>query len=155
MNKKISLDEMAPLIREALDNNGTVSFVSAGTSMTPMLRDRKDTITLVKVNGKLKVGDVPFYQRDNGQYILHRVIFVNDDTYVMRGDNHWYNEYNIRQDQIIGVLSSFERNGKVYSVNDKDYLTYVKFLPLIRYIRKYYYWFKSQVYNFLKFLTKK
>ncbi|MEE1065308.1 MAG: S24/S26 family peptidase [Acutalibacteraceae bacterium] len=153
MSKKVSMDDMAPLIRETLAESGEVSFVSAGVSMLPTIRDRKDTVTLVRPQGKLRKGDVPFYQRDNGQYILHRVIYVNGDTYVMRGDNQWENEYNIRHDQIIGVLYSFDRNGKTHKVTDAGYKIYVKFLPVIRYIRKYYYLFKSKVYAFIKFLT--
>ena len=155
MSKKVSMDDMAPLIRETLAESGEVSFVSAGVSMLPTIRDRKDTVTLVKPQGKLKKGDVPFYRRDNGQYILHRVIYVNGDTYVMRGDNQWQNEYNIRHDQIIGVLCSFDRNGKTHKVTDFSYRVYVKLLPLVRYSRKYYYLFKSKVYAFLKYLIKK
>ena len=153
MSKKVSMDDMAPLIRETLAESGEVSFVSAGVSMLPTIRDRKDTVTLVSPQGKLKKGDVPFYQRDNGQYILHRVISVNGDTYVMRGDNQWEIEYNIRHDQIIGVLYSFDRNGKTHKVTDAGYKIYVKFLPIIRYSRKYYYLLKSKVYSFIKFLT--
>lgn len=155
MSEKISLNEMAPLIRETLEENGEVSFVSAGRSMLPIIRDRKDTVTLVKPKKEIKAGDVVFYQRDNGRFILHRVMYVNSGTYVMRGDNQWDNEYNIRRDQIIGILKSFERNGKVHNVTDRDYLMYVKFLPLIRFVRKTYYGFKSQVYKFVKYLVKR
>lgn len=155
MSKKISMEEMAPLIQEILAESGEVSFVSAGTSMLPTIRDRKDTVTLVKPQGKLKKGDIPFYRRDNGQYILHRVVYVNGDTYVMCGDNQWENEYNIRHDQIIGVLHSFDRDGKTHKVTDLDYRIYVKLLPLVKYGRKYYYLLKSKVYSFLKFLFGK
>lgn len=155
MSNKVSINEMAPLICEALEKNGEVSFVSTGRSMLPVIRDRKDTITLTKPPRNIKQGDVAFYRRDNGQYILHRVMFVNADTYVMRGDNQWDNEYNVRRDQIIGVLKAFERNGKVHNVTDRSYQTYVKLLPLVRFVRKYYYSFKSQVYKFLKYLFKK
>lgn len=146
------MHEMAPLIEEILAESGEVSFVSAGVSMMPTIRDRKDVVTLVRPEGKLKKGDVPFYRRDNGQYILHRIIYVNNDTYVTRGDNQWENEYNVRDDQIIGVLYSFDRDGKTYKVTDAGYKIYVKFLPVIRYLRKYYYLFKSKVYAFLQFL---
>lgn len=155
MSEKISLNEMEPLIRETLDKNGEVSFVSAGRSMLPIIRDRKDTVTLVKPKKNIKAGDVVFYQRDNGRFILHRVMYVNAGTYVMRGDNQWDNEYNVRRDQIIGVLKSIERNGKVHNVTDRDYLMYVKFLPAIRLLRKTYYGFKSKVYKFVKYLLKR
>lgn len=155
MSNKISISEMAPLICEALEKNGEVSFVSTGRSMLPVIRDRKDTVTLTKPPRNIKKGDVAFYRRDNGQYILHRVMFVNGDTYVLRGDNRWDNEYNVSRSQIIGVLKSFERNGKVHNVTDRSYQMYVKLLPLVRFVRKYYYKAKSQVYKFLKFLFKK
>ncbi|MDY5935361.1 MAG: S24/S26 family peptidase [Oscillospiraceae bacterium] len=155
MSEKISLNEMAPLIRETLEKNGEVTFISAGRSMLPVIRDRKDAVTLVKPKREIKPGDIVFYQRDNGQFILHRVMFVNSDKYVMRGDNQWDNEYNIRRDQIIGVLKCFERNGKTHNVIDRDYLMYVKLLPLIRFFRKTYYGFKSKVYKFVKYLVKR
>lgn len=155
MSEKISLNEMAPLIRETLEKNGEVTFISAGRSMLPVIRDRKDAVTLVKPKREIKPGDIVFYQRDNGQFILHRVMFVNSDKYVMRGDNQWDNEYNIRRDQIIGVLKCFERNGKIHNVTDRDYMMYVKLLPLIRFFRKTYYGFKSKVYKFVKYLVKR
>ena len=155
MSEKISLNEMAPLIRETLEKNGEVTFISAGRSMLPVIRDRKDAVTLVKPKREIKPGDIVFYQRDNGQFILHRVMFVNSDKYVMRGDNQWDNEYNIRRDQIIGVLKCFERNGKIHNVTDRDYLMYVRLLPLIRFFRKTYYGFKSKVYKFVKYLVKR
>lgn len=155
MSEKISLNEMAPLIRETLEKNGEVTFISAGRSMLPVIRDRKDAVTLVKPKREIKPGDIVFYQRDNGQFILHRVMFVNSDKYVMRGDNQWDNEYNIRRDQIIGVLKCFERNGKIHNVTDRDYLMYVKLLPLIRFFRKTYYGFKSKVFKFVKYLVKR
>lgn len=155
MSKRVSLEELVPVMREALEESGEVSFISAGTSMLPTIRDRKDTVTLVKPQGKLKKGDIPFYQRDNGQYILHRIVYVNGDTYVTCGDNQWVNEYNVRDDQIIGVLKSFDRNGKTHHVDDTSYKLYVKLLPAIRWIYRLSNSVKIRVLNFIKFLFKK
>ncbi len=155
MSEKVSLNDMNPVICEALESHGEVSFVSAGRSMLPIIRDRKDTITLVKPRKAIKPGDVVFYRRDNGKFVLHRVMFVNSGTFVMRGDNQWDNEYNIRRDQIIGILKCIERNGKIHNVTDWDYMMYVKLLPIIRFIRKTYYGLKSKVYKFVKYLVKR
>lgn len=155
MSEKVSLNDMYTVICEALESHGEVSFVSAGRSMLPIIRDRKDTITLVKPRKAIKPGDVVFYRRDNGKFVLHRVMFVNSGTFVMRGDNQWDNEYNIRCDQIIGILKCIERNGKIHNVTDWDYMMYVKFLPIIRFIRKTYYGLKSKVYKFVKYLVKR
>ena len=67
MSEKVSLNDMAPVIRDALDNHGEVSFVSSGRSMLPLIRDRKDTITLVKPKKAIKPGDIVFYQRDKSR----------------------------------------------------------------------------------------
>lgn len=155
MSKNVNLDELVPIIRETLAESGEVSFISAGVSMLPTIRDRKDTVTIVKPEGKLRKGDVPFYQRDNGQYILHRIVYVNGDTYVTCGDNQWVNEYNVRDDQIIGVLKSIDRNGKTYNVDDKFCQLYVKCLPVIRWIYRLYNGAKRRIVNFIKYLTKK
>lgn len=155
MSKKVSLEELVPIMQETLNESGEVSFVSAGVSMLPTIRDRKDTVTLVKPTGKLKKGDVPFYRRSNGQYVLHRIVYVNGETYVTCGDNQWVNEYNVQDEQIIGVLKSINRNGKVYNVDDKLYKNYVKVLPAVRWIYRIYNAIKRRTLNFISFLLKK
>lgn len=155
MNNNESYNDAAPIIYETLEKHGEISFVSAGRSMLPVIRDGKDTVTVVKPRRDIKAGDVAFYQRGNGQFILQRVMFVNGGTLVLRGDNQWGNEYNVSKERIIGVLKSFERNGKEHGVRDSDYLLYVRFLPLIRFFRRYFYLFKSQVYKFVKYLVKR
>ena len=52
------------------------------------------------------------YKRDNGKHILHRVLKVRRDDYVMCGDNRWAKEYGIQDRHIIGVLTAVIRNGK-------------------------------------------
>ena len=123
--------------------------------MLPLIRDGKDSVTVAKPRRDIKAGDVVFCRRDNGQFILQRVMFVNGETLVLRGDNQWGNEYNVGKERVIGVMKSFERNGKEHSVKDRDYLLYTRLLPLVRFFRKYFYLFKSQVYKFVKYLLKR
>ncbi len=155
MNNNENHNDAAPIIYEALEKHGEISFVSAGRSMLPLIRGGKDMVTVAKPRRDIKEGDVAFCRRDNGQLILQRVMFVNGGTLVLRGDNQWDNEYNVGRERVIGVLKSFERNGKVHSVRDRDYLLYVRFLPLIRFFRRYFYLFKSHVYKFVKYLLKR
>lgn len=129
-----SFEEIAPVMREILEENGRVSFVSGGRSMLPTIRDGVDTVTLIKPDGRLKKGDIVFYQRDNGQYILHRIIGISGDTYITRGDNQWFDDFNIRQEQIIGVLTGIERNGKLLKSDSLMNKVYVFFLPFIRWL---------------------
>lgn len=124
MNKIVSMDELMPIMKETLDSGGKVTFTPKGISMLPMLRSDVDTVTLEKPIFPLKKYDIPLYTRDNGKYVLHRVVKVTKEGYVMRGDNQLINERGIGESQIIGIVTDFTRKGKQYNVNDFEYRIY-------------------------------
>ena len=57
--------------------------------------------------------------------MLHRVISVRDDGYLIRGDNTYAME-TVPNDAVIGVLTGFVRKGRQYSVEDPAYRRYVR-----------------------------
>ena len=65
--------------------------------------------------------DAILYRRDNGRYVLHRILAVCPDSYVLRGDNCLRKEYGIREDQVLGVLTDVIRKGKKMDVNSPSY----------------------------------
>ena len=146
-NIRISLAEILPVMQEKIEAGGEVSFTVAGTSMQPMVFDRKDTVTLKKATLPLKKYDVPFYRRDNGQFVLHRIVKIQKNgNYTCRGDNQTFNELDVREDQVIGVLTSFERKGKFVDVNKSFwYKVYCRLWVIVRYIRLYKYYFKRVI----------
>jgi hypothetical protein len=113
LNNQISLQEVAALMEEILQGGGEVAFVPGGSSMLPMLRDRQDKIILVQPPEKLHKYDITLYRRKNGKFVLHRVIDVNGNTYVLCGDYQWQREYGVRHDQVLAVVKAFYR-GKTY-----------------------------------------
>lgn len=124
LSKIVSMDELVPIMEESLERGGKVTFTPKGTSMLPMLRSNVDTVTLEKPVLPLKKYDLPLYVRDNGMYVLHRVVKVEKDGYVMRGDNQLINERGITDEQIIGLVTDFSRKGKQYSVKCFSYRIY-------------------------------
>ena len=121
MNKRIPMEEMYPLMAEMLEKDGTVTFTVSGWSMQPMVYNLRDTVTLVKPQLPLKKYDLPLFRLDDGKFILHRVVKVyRNGNYKCQGDNRWEPEDNIRDDQIIGVVKSFNRKGKQIDV-DKSF----------------------------------
>lgn len=136
-NKETELDSLMPIMCEQLAHGGDVTFSPKGTSMLPMLRQGKDTVTLSPLNGKLKKYDLPLYRRDNGQYVLHRIVGVGD-TYTCIGDNQFQKEYGVRYDQMIGVVSAFSREGRIVKASDFSYRLYCRVWCLVRPIRYLY-----------------
>ena len=66
MNRKLNIEEI-------LKRDGVYVSTTSGISMSPMLRDRRDTIVVTPVAGGLKKYDVALYKRGDS-YVLHRVI---------------------------------------------------------------------------------
>lgn len=127
MNKKVTMNELLPFIEEAFNNNKSFTIQITGTSMRPLLIMGRDSVTLEKVTEKLKKGDLPLYRRNDGTFVLHRVVKVNsDNTYTMCGDNQFLKENGVTDSNIIGIVTKINRNGKEFSVLNKWYKLYVK-----------------------------
>ena len=135
--KELPLEELMPAIRESLAAGGNVKLFPKGTSMLPMLRQGIDSVILSPVPNRLSKFDLPLYQRDNGQYVLHRVVKVGE-TYTCIGDNQFVYEHRIRQDQLIALVTAFNRGNKEISVNRLSYWLYCRFWYYSRPFR--YFW---------------
>ena len=72
---------------------------------------------------KYKKFDVVLYKR-NYTYVLHRIIRVLPDTFHIRGDNCYYDEY-VKHEDIIGVLVECYRDDKKVNLNGLGYKIYV------------------------------
>lgn len=122
----VQMDALMPLFREQLSAGRSVRFSPRGVSMLPMLRQGIDTVTLSPPPEKLKKYDLPLYQRSNGRYILHRVVRVGQ-TYTCIGDNQFELETGVEHAQIIGLVTSFSRGSREWSVKDFRYRLYCRF----------------------------
>ncbi len=110
---------------EELEKNKRLIYTNVGDSMLPLIHEKNDILIIKKARGRLKKYDIPLYRRNSGQYVLHRILKVRKNDYVICGDNRWQKEYGITDQHIIGVLTEIVHNGKKISVTDKKYLLYV------------------------------
>lgn len=134
--KKVSLTEIYPIIKEKIDNGGSVQIPITGTSMLPLLLRDRDSVELVRCESPKK-GDIIFYRRDNGQFVLHRIIDTDENGYVLCGDNQWYREKGIRDHNIIAVVTSITRKGRTFSVKNLPYRMYSKIWIAVLPMRKH------------------
>lgn len=126
-------------IEKALEQNKEVCSLTVGISMRPMLRQHRDIVIIKRVDGKLKKNDVPLYKRTGrDKLVLHRILKVTNDGYVIRGDNLYKKEYDVKDGDIIGVLKAFYRDGKYYDCEkSRKYKIYV-FLMRASYPLRYF-----------------
>lgn len=111
---------------EELEKSGKLVYTTVGVSMRPLIKQDRDIAIISKPRERLKKFDVALYKRPNGQYVLHRVVKVLGNGYVILGDNCISKEYNIKDSQILGVLTSLNRNGKEIDLNSFGYKLYVR-----------------------------
>ena len=110
---------------DVIDRDGKLIYTNVGDSMRPLIRQDKDILIIEKPHGSLKKYDVPLYKRDSGQYVLHRILKVRPNDYVICGDNRYSKEYGITDRHIIGVLTAVVRDGKEIPITDLRYRLYV------------------------------
>ena len=109
-----------------LSRTGYLVYTNKGVSMMPLLRENRDVMLIEKKQPGVRCRrlDAVLFRRDNGQYVLHRVLEVREKDYLIVGDNCFQKEY-VRDDQILGVMTSVVRDGRTIKVTDMDYLAYV------------------------------
>jgi len=135
------MDELGPFIEESVKAGKKVKLTVTGDSMYPLFKSRVDTVVLdIPKNKKPGKYDIVFYKRDNGRYILHRILKEKNGAFVIAGDNEVKKEYPVRYDQIIAKVVSFERKGKSHSADELFYKLYqfiwVNLFPIRPFILK-------------------
>ena len=133
-------------MKDVLESGGEFTFCPHGVSMLPLIRQGQDYVVLVK-SSDFKAGDVVFYLRDNGQFVLHRIVKIKNDEYVMCGDNQFVLEKGITDKHILAKMKAVIRDGKTIDESVPEYVKYVKKLPYIR--------FKKRVRNKLSAIKNK
>ena len=127
---------LSPLIEELLDQGHSVELTVTGNSMRPLLRHRVSRVRLASVE-ELKRGDVPLYRRDNGGFVLHRIVSIDGETFTCCGDNQWHLESGLNLDQVLAVVTDFSRGGERWtSCQNPLYGIYWRFWVGIRPLRR-------------------
>ncbi len=124
--KITSIKNISNILLSSLDNNSHVKLNITGNSMYPLLRNNIDAVILKKKSSISKY-DILLYQRDNGDYILHRVVKIKNNVLCMAGDNETEIEFPVYKNQIIASVESFYRNGRHMSCNNLIYKLYSMF----------------------------
>ena len=121
---KVSEEVLMVLVRERLAAGYKVRYLPfKGVSMLPLLRQGKDRVELGPLPQKLKKYDLPVYQMPSGKYLMHRILKVTPTHYICLGDNTLEFE-TIYPEQMIGVVTAIERNGKRIEVSHPLYQLY-------------------------------
>ena len=132
----IPLGHLLPIIEQTLSEGRTVRFTPEGVSMRPMLKGGRDSVELAPLPPQLHRYDAVLYRRDNGQFVLHRIISVQNGAYICMGDAQFVPEQ-VRPEQMLAAVRSFTRRGKPISADSPGYRLYCRLWCGTRQVRHF------------------
>jgi len=141
-------------IEDILAEEGFYVCKITGHSMEPMLNCESDSVVIAPVSERLKKYDIALY-RSGEKYILHRVVKVLPDSYVLCGDNCDFLEGEITDANVIGVLREVYRGEDKLDIDSRRYKAYCRRRVLGFYPRKAFRAVKRFVRSIAKKIFKK
>ena len=73
------------MLKELVEQGREVRMVISGSSMAPFLIHGRDSIFFRAPERELRKGDIVFYERPGGQFVVHRICRVHADGYDIIG----------------------------------------------------------------------
>lgn len=129
-----------PVVLEILSQGKETSVTITGNSMSPFLIHGRDEILISPPEGNWKKGDMAFFVRDNGQYVMHRICKVDKNgACFFVGDAQQLIEGPIKENQIFGKITKVKRKGRWIGPEDfwwkffeRIWINMIPFRPLLR-----------------------
>ena len=115
-------------IEQCLQELGYAVVPVRGTSMWPLLKEGKTRVQVEAKEGKqVRKGDIVLYRRKDGTLVLHRIIKVEEDTFLVCGDHQWKWDEKVQEEQILAIAQGFFKNGNYIDEKTWWYRLYKRF----------------------------
>lgn len=134
---------------DLLERDGHYISVPKGISMRPMIVGRRDAVLIEKLKTKPKRYDLVIYVRGKELGVIHRVIHVKGDDYIICGDNCWQLEY-VKLEQIKGIVTEYCRKGKWHKVDNLPYKIYVHLWVDLLFLKRPLFYVRDKIKRKLK-----
>ena len=134
INKALMMEEIRTLISEGR----TVSLTVKGNSMNPFLVNMRDQMTLGPWKDEdIRKGCVALVKDIKGNYLIHRIIRRDKETVTLIGDGNVGLYETAQMNNIIGIMYSITRKGKVWKADDRIWKLYSWFWMLLLPLRRW------------------
>lgn len=137
--KLVHTADYIQILENLVHDDRIVGVPISGNSMAPFLISQRDYVVFQKPSRPLKKGDIVFFRRESGEYILHRISRIRNNGYYILGDAQTQMEGPICKDQIFGLVIKIQRKGKWIDSSDfwwkffeKVWIRIIPFRPFIR-----------------------
>ena len=110
--RRVDTNVYVSMLRDLVNEGKECRLLISGSSMAPFLVHERDSIIFSKPDRELRRGDMVFYQRDNGQYVMHRILKVKPEGLYIIGDAQTEVEGPVRPEQVFALVTKVNRKGK-------------------------------------------
>ena len=110
--RRVDTDVYVSMLRDLVNEGKECRLLISGSSMAPFLVHERDSILFSKPDRELRRGDMVFYQRDNGQFVMHRILHVKPEGLYIIGDAQTEVEGPVRPEQVFALVTKVNRKGK-------------------------------------------
>ena len=117
--KQVDTKAYMTALRSLTEQGHSVSVPVAGSSMSPFLAGGRDTVFFSRPDTPLRRGDIVFYERASGQFVMHRVRRVHrDGSLDILGDAQAETETGILPQQVFARATAVCRKGRQLQPGD-------------------------------------
>lgn len=116
--KIVDINEYMPVLIDLVNQGKDVRFTVTGSSMNPFLIHMRDSVIISKPVKPFKKGDIVFFQRENGQYVMHRIHHIKKGMLYIIGDNQTDMEGPVDPKQVFGIIHTVYRKDKKITEGD-------------------------------------
>jgi signal peptidase I len=102
---------------DVLNKDNELFFTNVGYSMYPLIKEREDILHIVKTD-EFKKGDILLYKSNVDHYVLHRLLKIKKDKYILAGDYNYFKDQPITKEQILGKLITIKKkDGRIIDLS--------------------------------------
>ncbi len=110
--RRLDTDAYVSALRDLVNEGKECRLLISGSSMAPFLVHERDSIIFSKPQRELQRGDMVFYQRETGQFVMHRILHVKPEGLYIVGDAQTEIEGPVNPKQVFAVVTKAQRKGK-------------------------------------------
>ena len=111
--RELDTREYISTLRDLVREGHDVSLIVSGSSMSPFLIHHRDTIIFGPVIRPLQSGDMVFYERPTGQFVMHRIRWVRPEGLYLIGDAQTQTEGPLSPSCVFAIVKAVRRKGRL------------------------------------------
>lgn len=124
--EKLSMEQWKAAVKD--DPDLSVVVFTRGISMFPLLHASRDSVRLTPYRREMKIGDIIMFIRKDGQEIIHRLCWMDEDMVQTIGDNCDRPDGKIPRSSVVGLVTHVCNRGHLIHVDTGFWRFYGRFM---------------------------